>query len=105
MCCVRLGVEVGWFNGANGHIESLSNCLQHAVSSTHSLLILVENCHRAAAHKLFSALFFFFLSRNASHTSNVIFLLCFFFPPFVFEKDCLVMERVELQFVKQCFIL
>lgn len=58
-------LRVDGFNGGDGHIKYLPNCLQHAVSATDSLLINVENCSVSSASAgqqrskhLFSALFF-----------------------------------------------
>lgn len=42
-------VRVDGFHCGNGHIKYLSNCPQHAVSATDSLLINVENCSLSSA--------------------------------------------------------
>lgn len=58
-------VRVDGFNRGNGHINSGSNCLQHAARATYSLLINVENCSLSPlpalgsnATSIFSSFFF-----------------------------------------------
>lgn len=72
LLCVVFGrlLRLDGFHGGNGHIKYLSNCLQHAVSATDSLLINVENCSLRSA--------------SAGHQYSIYFQLSLsFFPPLV----------------------
>lgn len=97
--------RVDGFNGGNGHIKYLSNCLQHAVSATDSLLINVENCSvsSASAGQQLSCYFqLSFSPRLLYYGCLIAFSLrvCFFdFQMFLFP----ILERAVRQFIKPSF--
>lgn len=101
--CAVFGLlaSVDGFNRGNGHIKYLSNCLQHAVSATDSLLINVENCSVVSAstgqqHSIYFEPPFFSSSKNSSNVSNSFLTVCFLL--LLFQIDFPILERAVVQF-------
>lgn len=79
--CLGRRARVDGFNCGRGHIKYLSNCLQHAVSTTDSLLINVENCLLSSANAGQRGSIYFQLFFSSAHSNVSLIVLLLFSSP------------------------